>query len=616
MAQIDYYAAQVNALLAKAGTSVQPSTTGNLADLTTTNKDNLVAAINEVKAAAGGDYAERAEAAAAEAEEVLESIPEDYSDLSAEVGDLKSAIDYTNERPGYKLTIWSGFPIHGYRVRSSDGAVESNAACHMTDFLYIKDLTRLKAYLFANDKTYAIAFYDSSRTLLTAISEIINTEGATWKSYDIDLTGVSYDSACYIRVTSVYINGLGGEAYLYCYQNGDIVAEIIGINDNLDYINSRQQNYVYFNYPNAYNNVGIINLSGGVGTNTNCRYTDYIDISGLSTLKAKTYLNNSGTAIAFYDASKNFLSGISKVNTEMETDYIIDLTDAAYSSAKYVRLSNYVGTDDTYGQTCYIYAYKNKDLLDCILHYKAANKLYGKTIAFVGDSITSTDYVLPCWPQIIAARTNCTALDYGISATTLAHDPDTHLNDYHFGHLDPEEIGYDADDPSTWTTGNCVCERWRKVSQTADAVVVMCGTNDWHTPRGEYNSTDTTTFFGGLNVLILGLLDRFPGKPIVICTMMQYGTDYNQTNYVDLRNRIINVLPVTSVMSVRERAECIKMKCEQYGIYCCDVFDKSGINGADTNKVYYRGSGDITHPSAYGQAHLANIIQSALEDVI
>ena len=47
MATLNYTAAQIGALLAKADTSVQPATTGDLDNLATSTKTNLVAAINE-----------------------------------------------------------------------------------------------------------------------------------------------------------------------------------------------------------------------------------------------------------------------------------------------------------------------------------------------------------------------------------------------------------------------------------------------------------------------------------------------------------------------------------------------------------------------------------------
>lgn len=48
MANLNYTAAQIDALLAKADTAVQPETVGDLSELETTDKDSVVDAINEL----------------------------------------------------------------------------------------------------------------------------------------------------------------------------------------------------------------------------------------------------------------------------------------------------------------------------------------------------------------------------------------------------------------------------------------------------------------------------------------------------------------------------------------------------------------------------------------
>ena len=49
----------------------------------------------------------------------------------------------------------------------------------------------------------------------------------------------------------------------------------------------------------------------------------------------------------------------------------------------------------------------------------------------------------------------------------MAHTNDRHLWDYDFGKLNASDIGYIADDPSTWSTGNCMCERFAKMADNA-----------------------------------------------------------------------------------------------------------------------------------------------------
>lgn len=240
------------------------------------------------------------------------------------------------------------------------------------------------------------------------------------------------------------------------------------------------------------------------------------------------------------------------------------------------------------------------------------NPLTDKTIACFGDSITSTDYTMPNWCDIIKSNTNCNILNYGISGTTLSHTNDRHLWDYHFTKLDAETIGYDPSNPKTWSTGNCFCERFTKINPNSDGIVIMGGTNDNNVPLGEWNSEDTSTFYGGLNTLLKGISKNLNGKKIIICTPIQKSNDYT-LNVIDALSELKNT-PSTSFISLQLRAEAIKQKCKEYGIPCLDLYNSSGINGIDDNKIYYR-TDDTLHPSEIGQIRLASLIQSELEKI-
>lgn len=241
------------------------------------------------------------------------------------------------------------------------------------------------------------------------------------------------------------------------------------------------------------------------------------------------------------------------------------------------------------------------------------NKLNNKIIACLGDSITSTDYVLPNWLQIIENRTNCRMLNYGISGTTLAHTNDRHLWDYHFTRLDAEEIGYESNNSETWSSGNCFCERYTKLDDNSDVVIVMGGTNDHNVPIGLWDSDDPSTFYGALNILFKGLINKFPGKPILICTMIQSKNIF-QNNINNPLETLINK-NASDTLSLQLRAEAIKVKAKQYSLPCLDLYNESGINGADNNAIYYN-TNDTLHPSAYGQLRIANLIENKLLNIL
>lgn len=241
------------------------------------------------------------------------------------------------------------------------------------------------------------------------------------------------------------------------------------------------------------------------------------------------------------------------------------------------------------------------------------NKLQGKKWNVLGDSITSTDYSTPNWWEMISSRTGIIVTDYGFSGTSLAHTDDRHLWAQHFEKDNAEEIGYVKDNPNTWATGNCFCERYARMIDDADIITVMGGTNDSNVPLGEWNSSDTSTFYGALNVLMSGLLEKYKGKTIAFFTPIQSKNIYKYN--VSNPSKTLDDTSPTSTLSLQLRAEAIKRKCVQYGIPCLDLFSTSGINGVDSSYIYYR-SDDTFHPSNEGQERLATVIQNFIESIL
>lgn len=237
-------------------------------------------------------------------------------------------------------------------------------------------------------------------------------------------------------------------------------------------------------------------------------------------------------------------------------------------------------------------------------------KLQGLKWNVLGDSITSTDYSRPNWWEIIKDKYDMTVNNYGISGTTLAHTHDRHLWDYQFTKLDASKIGYVQNDPSTWATGNCFVERFARMSNDADIITVMGSTNDGSVKMGEWNSTDTTTLCGALNVLIMGLIKKYPSKVIMFCTPIQSANCY-KTNVAN-PSAELDKKSSEHTLSIQLRAELIKRKCGQYGIPCLDLFNSSGISGVPGRKeVMYR-QGDTLHPSKEGNVLMARRIENFL----
>lgn len=265
-------------------------------------------------------------------------------------------------------------------------------------------------------------------------------------------------------------------------------------------------------------------------------------------------------------------------------------------------------TDDSFNK---IYNIKlDDDIAELVREETQAKRHEGKVWNCLGDSITSTDYTLPTWWQMIADETGITVNQYGISGTALAHRPERHLWDYHFGRLDPEEIGYVENDPTTWDTGNCMVERYTKMSDNADIVTVLASTNDDGIPLGTWDSTDTATFYGALNVLMQGLLNKYAGKIVAFFTPPKLKTGHNSD--VANASTALDAKSATDTLSVQLRAEAIKRKCAQYGIPCLDLYN-GAFSGADSSTIYYR---DTWHPSAQGQERLRAMILNFIDGLL
>ena len=90
-------------------------------------------------------------------------------------------------------------------------------------------------------------------------------------------------------------------------------------------------------------NYGLLNWNTGqsYGTSTDSRYSDMFATRDFKYIHYKTYISDSGAALAFYDENQNYLQSISIRGTSQLVESTIDLTDSTYSTVRYVRLGAY-----------------------------------------------------------------------------------------------------------------------------------------------------------------------------------------------------------------------------------------------------------------------------------
>ena len=131
-------------------------------------------------------------------------------------------------------------------------------------------------------------------------------------------------------------------------------------------------------------------------------------------------------------------------------------------------------------------------------------------------------------------------MNYGLSGSTIAKK-------------------HDADN-------DAMCVRYASM-QSADVVMVMGGINDlWsNIPLGKYGDKNPLTFYGGMDALCKGLLQRFPTKKIIFITPTEQNN--NGAN-----------LEIKTGYTAKDYANVMNIICSKYGIPVFDANACSGIN--------------------------------------
>lgn len=310
-------------------------------------------------------------------------------------------------------------------------------------------------------------------------------------------------------------------------------------------------------------------------TTTKARRTDYISLEGCTLIKAQYRLATNGCAVAFFDENKTFMSDVSVAGVGLDADTITEIAPPA--GAAYVMLSHYLGSDLNYvGFITLSYGTP-------VVVYDG--NLAGVTVDVLGDSISSVAYVTPNYWQMIAEKTGCVFNDYAVSGTRIAT--------------------VEGDAKESFLT------RAARMDTNADAVLVMGGTNDvgLDTLLGEWNSEDTSTFYGALNALITLLRTNFPGKPIIFCTPIK--RKYDSDNGFPDTMADLKSASATEQITMQHCVLAIKAKCARHGIPVIDLAEYSGFSAMTPE--YYRAEDDNLHPSALGYVRIANMVQAELE---
>lgn len=221
-------------------------------------------------------------------------------------------------------------------------------------------------------------------------------------------------------------------------------------------------------------------------------------------------------------------------------------------------------------------------------------ELKGLTVNFLGDSITE-GHGVSCkdaiYHAVLAKETGIkNARNYGISGTRFALQKGT--GKY------PWKERVDT---------NSFCERFDKMDDDADLVVVFGGTNDYghgDAPVGEFNDRTPDTFYGACHYLFSGLVKKYLGKPVVIMTPLHRAGEQN----------IPGCKTDGDFGNLKRYVDAIREVAEYYSLPVLDLYATSGLQ-PEIIEVYDEYIPDGLHPNDKGHEIIAHKLKMFLQNI-
>ncbi len=220
--------------------------------------------------------------------------------------------------------------------------------------------------------------------------------------------------------------------------------------------------------------------------------------------------------------------------------------------------------------------------------------LTGLKINFLGDSITAGTgasardkvyhAVLKREAGLLEAR------GYGIGGTRFAIQKGTEKR--------PKDNGVDV---------NSFSERFDKMDDDADIVVVFGGTNDYghgDAPFGKFSDRTPDTFYGACHYLFSGLIKKYLGKQIIIITPLhRTGELYVPDCKVEGDYR-----------PLKDYVDAIREVAEYYSLPILDLFATSGLQ-PEIEEIKQNFMPDGLHPNDRGYELIAYKLKRFIENL-
>lgn len=220
--------------------------------------------------------------------------------------------------------------------------------------------------------------------------------------------------------------------------------------------------------------------------------------------------------------------------------------------------------------------------------------LENKKINFLGDSITEgvgTSCQECIYLNVLKKNAGLAeARNYGISGTRYAIQKGTE--------------GRPKDD---YVDVNSFSERFDRMDDDADIVVVFGGTNDYghgDALLGKFSDRTPETFYGACHYLYSGLVRKYLGKAIVIMTPL------HRCNELSDRGETKE----TSVGTLKQYVDIIREVAEYYSLPVLDLYANSGLQ-PEVEEIKNAYIPDGLHPNDSGHQVLAHKLEVYLKSL-
>ena len=539
-------------------------------------------------------------------EEVIESIPSDYTALTEEVEQLNERLSTSDTEIYGELTEVIDFGINQYNKNSADilvgtwiasnGTVTTNAGngYALSHPIFVEKGVEYKyydSYSKFGSNGLCIFYVDSElnvQRITTAISETSTTatftaEETGFVRFNIDYTLHNADvifakSSDYPSAYSAFKRMLKGnkiEDLSVSEADTTFFTKVKSINlfDKTDIISG-----YYFNLAN-----------GSLVSSAN-QYASYVKHNGAGDyyykVNADFYGATNAVKICLFDSNKRYLKTLTGTaqgpsSSSMLTKLTLSAEDASISTYlgythglstlntdMFVKGDGYPSNYVPFSEYYTIPDFKlTKDNANSVVD---VNPLLGKKISFNGDSICAGVGYAGGYGGIIGAQNQMTVQNIGVGGATIT-----------------AETYYQDSTPRHW-----VCRTIENMDADSDYAIVEGGINDTvgtggigAITTGYTAELDDTTYCGAFESMLKQLVTRFAGKKVGYIAVHK-ATQYFSSN--------------TTNANIDYYGLAIKC-CKKWGVPVCDLnIDCAPLGYVDALKNAYTANGDGWHPNEAG----------------